>query len=600
MRLFRLVFVLSLMASIASSAFASGVVIYPLDQASIAVGARFDFKVEFPEKITDGDFEIFIGGKPAADVLGAAGKVIEETFGKPKTTASAFIARDCSLRSESEALSVEVLVRKDSVGKATWRVFAQKADGKVAKNVILMIGDGLSQAHRTAARIMSKGIRQGKYAGKLAMDDMPHMGLVGTSGVDSIITDSANSATAYTTGHKSSNGALCVYRDRTDSGNPADDLDDPAAETIAFLARRLGGKAVGVVSDAEIQDATPAAMYAHVATRSNYAAISEMLGRTNFDVILGGGRASFSPQTYASFKEQGYTVAETRTELLAASGSKKLFGCFNPKNIDGVMDRRMGNFTPASETDQPDLTEMATSALKVLDAAPNGFVLMIEGARIDKYSHSLDWERAVMDTIMFDKTVERVKEYAKRNAETLVLVLGDHTHGISIVGTKDDAGPHTMEVMEQETPGGEYVKKTVKKQGRDYVRTYNDAGFPNYVIDDGYPKSLAVSRRLAVFFTNFPDHYETHFPKLGGEFKPTTQLALSPKQTFSVANENYKGAPDAQLRIGNIPRGSNAGSVHSCEDSIVTAMGPGSEAVHGFMDNTAIFEIMVKAMNLGK
>ncbi|MEI6233536.1 MAG: alkaline phosphatase [Planctomycetota bacterium] len=583
----------------------SAVAIFPIDQASIAVGAQFDFKIELPEVLQAGDVEIKIGGKPAAEILGVAPELIVEEFGTPAKKASAFVARKCVLNSANESIAIEVFVRKDKVAEAAWRAFVPTPAGPQAKNVIIMIGDGLSQAHRTAARMLSKGIKRGKYNGQLAMDDMPHMGLVGTSGMDSIITDSANSASAYTTGHKSANGALSVYKDRTENyaAKPADEVDDPACETIAEFARRIRGMATGAVTDVEIQDATPASMYAHIASRRSYPAIADMLAASNLDVIMGGGRASFSEAQFARFKESGYTVCETKTELLAAQNPatpKRLFGIFNPKNIDGAWDRKfLKSFNPPSANDQPDLSEMAAAALKVLEVNPNGFVLMIEGGRIDKYSHSLDWERAVMDTIQFDQTVALVKDYATKRGDTLVLVLGDHTHGMSIVGTKDDSPPHTIDIGEVDPTTGQLTKKTVRKQGRDYVRIYGDAGFPDYTIKDGYPESLNVPRKLAIFFTNFPDYYETFSPKPGGEFKPQIDMATSKGEMFSVVNESYKGAPDAMLRIGNLPRGTQSG-VHTCEDVIITAMGPGSEAVRGFIDNTKIFEIMVNALGLKK
>ena len=101
----------------------------------------------------------------------------------------------------------------------TWTVY--DTGPRKAKNVILFIGDGMSPAHRVAARLLSKGIAEGKSLGKLAIDDMPHMALVATAGSDSIITDSANSASAYATGHKTAVNAMGVYADRT--ANPFDD-----------------------------------------------------------------------------------------------------------------------------------------------------------------------------------------------------------------------------------------------------------------------------------------------------------------------------------------------------------------------------------------
>src|SRR5262249_2808189 len=92
-----------------------------------------------------------------------------------------------------------------------WNVYDSGPGG--AKNVILVSGDGMSLAHRVGARVLAKGIAEGKARGKLAIDDMPHMALVAAAGSDSIITDSANSASAYATGHKSAVNAMGVYAD---------------------------------------------------------------------------------------------------------------------------------------------------------------------------------------------------------------------------------------------------------------------------------------------------------------------------------------------------------------------------------------------------
>src|SRR5262249_41139194 len=153
-----------------------------------------------------------------------------------------------------------------------------------AKNVILFVGDGLSPAHRTAARLLSKGITEGKAHGKLAIDDMPHMALVATAGSDSIITDSANSMSAYVTGHKSAVSAMGGYADRS-----TDPFDDPRVESIASLAKRRLGMAIGIVTNTEVEDATPAAVIAHTRRRATYDQIVEQLYAARPDVLMGGG-----------------------------------------------------------------------------------------------------------------------------------------------------------------------------------------------------------------------------------------------------------------------------------------------------------------------
>jgi alkaline phosphatase len=235
--------------------------------------------------------------------------------------------------------------------KATvnWEVFAT-AQPRRAKNVILFIGDGMSVAHRTAARILSKGWEEGRYSGELAMDDMSNMALISTSGSDSIVTDSANAAHAYTTGHKSCVNALGVY-----CAKNALTLDHPKVETISEVIKRRNGMAIGVVTNSEIEDATPASMVAHTRRRSDFNDIVKMFIDVKPDVIMGGGSPNFLPKTtpgskrtddldfIAKFKEAGYTLATTKTEMNAAvaAGSKKLLGLYNTSNIDGAFDLRL-------------------------------------------------------------------------------------------------------------------------------------------------------------------------------------------------------------------------------------------------------------------
>ena len=131
---------------------------------------------------------------------------------------------------------------------------------------------------------------------------------------------------------------------------------------------------------------------------------------------------------------------------------------------------------------------------------------------------------------------------------------------------------------------------------RDKVGVYSDAGFPNYPPPNasGYPERVDVSRRLAMFYGNFPDHYETFRPKLDGPFVPSVR-----NEKDYVANQRYKDLPGAMLRVGNLPRGADTGT-HTMDDAVLTAMGPGSEDFHGFMENVEVFRVMVNALGLGR
>ncbi|TSA11464.1 MAG: alkaline phosphatase, partial [Comamonadaceae bacterium] len=476
-----------------------------------------------------------------------------------------------------------------SSATVTWSVYATPAK-RVAKNVILFVGDGFSIGHRTAARILSKSIEGGKYTGKLALDDMPYMAVLSTQGTDSIITDSANAAHAYTTGHKSCVNALGVYCSRA-----ANTLDHPKVETITSLAKRRG-MAVGAVTNSEIEDATPAAMVAHTRRRSDFNDIVKMFYDSKIDVIMGGGSPNFLPKSTAGskrgddidfidrFKQADYKLAITKSEMLAAADDVKttrLLGLYNTGNVDGALDLKFLKKGSVSKfPDQPDVPEEMAAALKVLSRNKNGFVLMVESARIDKYSHSLDPERAIYDTIMLDSAVKQAKAWAKANGNnTLILVTADHSHAVSVVGTVND-----------DEPGADMRNK---------VGTYDQAGFPNYPAPDaeGYPNKVDVSRRLRLVFGAYPDHYDTFRPFMDGEFVPTIRNA----DGVMVANEKYKSVPGAVLREGNLPnkgaRGSNSG-VHTGDDVILTAIGPGAEKVHGQMENTEVFRVIAEALAL--
>lgn len=564
-----------------ASSGAAAQAIYPIDRAEMVAGARFDLKVELPGAPPSSAIVVTIDGEDAAKV---AGRPAEVAVGEDGFDQTAYWLRGMSLGKPGRHV-VTASVDGKQVAQVGWDVYDTPV--RRARNVILFIGDGMSVAHRTAARILSKGIREGKSNGELAMDDMPAMALVSTAGTDSVITDSANSMSAYTTGHKSCVNALGVY-----CANNKKSLDHPRVETIAELVKRRLGSAVGVVTNSEIEDATPAGMVAHTRRRSDYNDIVDMFREVGPDVILGGGSANFLPKSVPGskrtdetdyigvFKARGYTYAATASELKAAAadkGTDKLLGLFNTGNIDGALDLKfLKKGSVAKFPDQPDLVEQTKAALDVLARKPNGFVLMVESSRIDKYSHSLDWERAVYDTIMLDKAVEAARDFAKDRDDTLIIVVPDHAHPVSLVGTFIDDRPGQLP--------------------RDKLATYGEAGYPNYPAADaaGYPPSVDVTRRLAVMFGAYPDHCFSVKPSLEGEPTPAVK---GPDGKTAVANES--GCRPGTVRLfGNLPFDQLSG-VHSGDDVILTAMGPGSELFHGHVDNTRVFRVMATALGLG-
>ena len=172
--------------------------------------------------------------------------------------------------------------------------------------------------------------------------------------------------------------------------------------------------------------------------------------------------------------------------------------------------------------------------------------------------------------------VGAAREFAKTHPDTLIVVTGDHTHSMSVIGTIDDSKPGT--------------------DMREKVGIYAEAGFTNYEDKDGdgYPDKIDPSKRLAVVYGNYPDHYETFSPKLDGPYEPAIQ---NEKKEY-VANPAYKDVPGAVFVQGNIPKSGDSG-VHSVDDVVLQSAGPGSEGFHGYMEQSDVYRVLADAFALG-
>lgn len=346
-----------------------------------------------------------------------------------------------------------------------------------------------------------------------------------THSIDTYITDSANSATALYTGHKSTVNALGCYVDS--SKTP---FDDPKVESIAELFHRLRGGGVGIVSTAFIADATPAALTAHTRDRGQYGPVvdSFLRGITNYtwtnwtgpDVLFGGGAEQFYPNSrsfqgkdyYQEFRNAGYNVVMNNTALKAASNDSKTLGIFSVSNMAKWLDRNVypqnlnisrtapdgGN---GSATDQPGLKEMTIKALDILQArhGDDGFFIMSEAASIDKQMHLLDYDRALGELLELDDTIKATFAWLEAHGlsnDTLVLVTADHGHGFDVMGSVD-----TQYLNAQETP----------REKRDAVGVYQNSGHSQYLVAN---KSAPVGSDQNLVYgpgVNFPANWDPRY-----------------------------------------------------------------------------------------
>lgn len=544
--------------------------VLPIDNAKFLQGQRFDFAIEVENGNTDMDVEV--NGKDAAKFFG------KDATRSMEGTTAIYRINDVSFTKAGE---ISINVKAGDKERSASYVVTNEKSKKRAKNIILYVGDGMSLQAREIARILSKGMTEGKFNDLLNMDKMDNLAVITTSGYDSIVTDSANSASAYATGHKSVVNAMGVYENCT-----KDPLDDPKVENIIELVKRTRGMATGIVSTANITDATPAAMLTHTRRRAeqNYIAADMLTESHRPDVIMGGGSRHFLPQETAGskrkdnadvikgFEELGYAFSGTRTELQnTPKDADKILGLYQLNNMDVYVDRELTKNPKVLKgfNDQPGLVEMTEKAIDTLSKNENGFFLMVEGACVDKQLHVLDWQRAAYDNIELDKAVGVGQKFAAKNNDTLIIVVADHAHGASITGTY-----HELD----------------GKTGREGVRTYADAKWPTFedADGDGYPDNPDPSVTLAVQFANHPDYNENY------RFKPVPIVpAIMGKDGKAIANPKIEG----QLLRGNIPADADQ-EVHSADDILLTAEGPGSDYFKGIMDNTEVFFGMVRALGL--
>ncbi len=349
----------------------------------------------------------------------------------------------------------------------------QSLSKKKAKNVILLIGDGMGDSEITVARNYARGAG-GYFKG---IDALPltgqytHYSLHKDSGLPDYVTDSAASATAWTTGVKSYNGAIGV------------DIHEQPHRNLLELAK-LNGKATGNVSTAELQDATPAALLAHVTARKCYGpeatskqcpsnalenggagSITEQWLKTRPDVVLGGGAATFAETAKAgryagkTLRAQaeacGYRIVENLDELKAvrrANQKQPLIGLFAPGNMPvrwlGPTATYHGNLNqpavsceanPKRTADIPTLAQMTSKAIELLKDNPNGFFLQVEGASIDKQDHAANPCGQIGETVDLDEAVQKALAFAKADGETLVIVTADHAHSSQIIPPETSA-----------------------------------------------------------------------------------------------------------------------------------------------------------------
>lgn len=433
-------------------------------------------------------------------------------------------------------------------------VLAASASSQVAKNIILVVGDGMSITTLTAARIW-QGQQEGQLGEEhfLHFENFPHTALIKTYNTNQQSPDSAGTMTAIMTGIKTRAGLINIgpEQDRSDCQR-----SQQYQQKSLLQWGQNAGFVTGIVTTARLTHATPAATYAHSPERTwesdlmrypsayfyGCDSIAKQLIDNGFsaglNIALGGGGIMLNSH-YDRFKQQypaGQLIHSQEQLLQLDNSSAPILGVFANSHMDYEIDRRRD-----SNTQQPALSLMAEHALKYLQRQNQRFLLVVEGARIDQAHHKGNAARALSETAMLADTVARLDELTADD-DTLIIVTADHSHSFVMAGYPKRGNP---------------ILATSKNQLDEEVLA-ND-GLPYTTL--GYANGSAFGRQVRA--NNSDTDTDT-----------------------DVEDENYRQGVAVPLDS----------ATHGSDDVALHAKGPGAYLFSGLMEQHEIFHTMMQAL----
>ena len=492
----------------------------------------------------------------------------------------------------------------------------EETQAGVPKYVFLFIGDGMSYPQvqltnyylsasqgQNAGTVTVEGEEKTKLDSKnnLTMMSFPIAGSAQTYDSTSFAPDSASTATSIATGNKTWSGSINVSEDFTQT-----------YETIAEKLKAQKDMKIGILSTVNLNHATPAAFYAHQASRSSYYDIGLEMIDSGFDYFAGGGllqptgKEKDKEDLYALAEEAGYKVVQTQAEALKAEDGKVI-----------AIDEHLADSSAMSyELDRAEeewaLADYVEKGIEVLDN-DNGFFMMVEGGKIDWACHANDAASTITDTIALDNAVEKAVEfYNEHPEETLIIVTGDHETGgltIGFAGTDYDTFLKNFENQ----------KISYAKYDSDYVSGYkeNKTDFETVMKDVTELFGLQGPAGTDSETTQQKDSADQH-PESDndGALVMTEyeygQLKTAYETTMSRTGEEAEFAQDEYIRYGsyepltvtithilNNKSGINFGSyAHTGLPVEVLVQGVGAESFDGYYDNTDIYSKMAALLGV--
>ncbi|MDG3582738.1 alkaline phosphatase [Galbibacter pacificus] len=426
---------------------------------------------------------------------------------------------------------------------------------KRAKNIIMLVSDGMSIGTLNMADLyLRRKTGQASHWLRLYQEDKVSRALMDTASASSLVTDSAAASSSWGGGVRVPNGSLNV------SGNGE-------AHLPLWQKFKKAGKKAGVVTTVPATHATPAGFCINSKSRNAQEQIAEDYLKQGIDVIMGGGNKYFSSDKrkdktdmYRQYKTAGYNVVKTRNELLHADANKPLLGIFGEESLPYTIDY---NNDTALQTEFPTLEEMTRKAIDTMKQHQEGFVLLVEGGKVDWAAHGNDIAGLIYDQAAFDAAIGAAMEFAENDQETLVIITTDHGNA---------------------NPGLIYGKDVNKNF--DSIQNYKHSN--EWILNGINAKTNTSQLKERVAYANNIALTDQEASKLLGYYANLNQEdgLYNPKHLpFSILAEIQK----QHNSVGWI-------SMNHSADYVELAMyGPGSDLLKPFVKNTALHYQMLQA-----
>ena len=486
------------------------------------------------------------------------------------------------------SLNAETKITAPATGKGT------------PKYVFVFIGDGMSYPQiqsaayytgKDAAGIVdvvkkSENPSDSPEMKALSFYQFPIAGSASTYDATSFAPDSASTATSIFTGYKTHSSSINV-----------DITKKIKYRTIAEQLRDQKKYKIGVISTVNLNHATPAATYAHQASRKSNYPIGQELVASNFEYFAGG--ALMDPQDknkdktsiYDLAKNAGYKVCfDQKSAAALKNGDKALVIAETLADSDSMSydnDRKEGEWA---------LRDYVRKGIEVLDNK-TGFFMMVEGGKVDWACHANDARSSIADTLALSEAVEEaISFYNKHPKETLILVTADHETGgltIGYAGTDYNLFFRTLDSQ----------KISYAKFDSDYVSAYKKNGTSFEAVMKDVEKLFGLkmpgadgsNKNGGLVLTDYElSRIKTAYEKTIKNDKNRSQMEYDIYGTYEPLTITITHILNAKSGLGWT---SNS---HTGLPVPVFALGAGQEEFKGFYDNTEIYKKLAELTKVVK